>query len=38
MWDYTKKVMEHYENPRNVGVINDADAVGEVGSIVCGEL
>jgi NifU-like protein len=37
MWDYTKKVMEHYENPRNVGVINDADAVGEVGSLVCGD-
>jgi NifU-like protein len=37
MWEYTKKVMEHYENPRNVGVINDADAVGEVGSIVCGD-
>ena len=37
MWDYTDKVMEHYEHPRNVGMIEDADAVGEVGSIVCGD-
>jgi NifU-like protein len=37
MWDYSDKVMEHYEHPRNVGVIEDADAVGEVGSLVCGD-
>ena len=29
---YTDKVMDHFENPRNVGVIEDADAVGEVGN------
>jgi NifU-like protein len=37
MWDYSDKVMEHYEHPRNVGSIENADAVGEVGSIVCGD-
>jgi NifU-like protein len=37
MWNYTDKVMEHFKNPKNVGEIKDADAVGEVGSIVCGD-
>jgi len=35
---YTEKVMEHFLNPKNVGVIEDADGVGEAGNIVCGDL
>ncbi len=37
MWNYTDKVFEHFKNPRNVGEIEHPDAVGEVGSIVCGD-
>jgi len=37
MWDYTDKVKETFLKPKNVGEIPDADAVGEVGSIVCGD-
>ena len=37
MWNYTGKVLEHFRNPRNVGKIEDADAVGQVGSLACGD-
>ena len=37
MWDYTEKVKEHYRNPKNVGKIKDADAIGEAGSLACGD-
>jgi len=35
---YSDKVMEHFQNPRNVGEIEDADGVGTVGNPTCGDL
>ncbi|MBU4376366.1 MAG: Fe-S cluster assembly protein NifU [Candidatus Omnitrophica bacterium] len=37
MWDYSDKVKEFFKNPHNTGVIENPDAVGEVGSIICGD-
>lgn len=37
MWDYTDKVKEYFLNPRNVGEIENADAIGDVGNLSCGD-
>jgi nitrogen fixation NifU-like protein len=36
--EYSKLVIEHFQNPRNVGVIEEADGMGKMGSPVCGDL
>lgn len=38
MQEYTEKVMDHFANPRNVGEIDGADGVGEVGNAKCGDI
>jgi len=37
MWDYTEKVKEYFENPRNIGEVENPDGVGEAGSLACGD-
>jgi len=38
MWNYSKKVIDHFLHPRNVGEIENPDGLGEVGSLACGDM
>ena len=37
MWDYSEKVLDHFHHPRNVGMIENPDGVGQVGALACGD-
>jgi len=37
MWDYSRKMMDHFLNPRNAGEVESPDATGQVGNLVCGD-
>ncbi|MEM5832097.1 MAG: iron-sulfur cluster assembly scaffold protein, partial [Candidatus Aenigmatarchaeota archaeon] len=35
---YSKEIMKHFKNPKNVGRIKNADGIGEAGNLVCGDV